>query len=220
MVILQDMYLEIDGQGYELISSSEAGISLDFKNPELPIIYAHPLQSIDQVKSFVRAFKKPNPFVQTSPVSNLEFLQINIFDSKVAVKIVRAPKFSCFWKGDTATCSLPNRMDMGNDIIQEKIADHLFEQFIQHRVSYWEEELNVLIGEIHFRKMQRQHFSLKKENSDLTFNKNNKQFTKRINDYMVCKAILTLFNDRTKTNKHLQAYFAEQQQIEKIIEHG
>ncbi|MGN5954445.1 hypothetical protein ACP6L2_07505 [Sphingobacterium lactis] len=220
MVNLQDMYLEIDGQGYELISSSEAGISLDFKNPELPIIYAHPLQSIDQVKSFVRAFKKPNPFVHTSSVSHLEFLQLNIFDSKVAVKIARAPKFSCFWKGDMATCSLPNRMDMGNDVIQKKIADYLFEQFIQHRVSYWEEELNVLIGEIHFRKMQRQHFSLKKENSDLTFNKNNKQFPKRINDYIVCKAILSLFNDRTKTIKLLQAYFAEEQQIERIIDHG
>ncbi|MGV6944114.1 hypothetical protein [Sphingobacterium kyonggiense] len=220
MVNLQDMYLEIDGQGYELISSSEAGISLDFKNPELPIIYAHPLQSIDQVKSFVRAFKKPNPFVHTSPVSNLEFLQINIFDSKVAVKIVRASKFSCFWKGDMATCSLPNRMDMENDDIQEKIADHLFEQFIRHRVSYWEEELNVLIGEIHFRKMQRQHFSLKKENSDLTFNKNNKQCTKRINDYMVCKAILSLFNDRTKTNKLLQAYFTDQEQLERMIYYG
>lgn len=220
MVNLQDMYLEIDGQGYELISSSVAGISLDFKNPELPIIYAHPLQSIDQVKSFVRAFKKPNPFVHTSPISHLEFLQINIFDSKVAVKIVRAPKFSCFWKGDMATCSLPNRMDMENDDIQEKIADHLFEQFIRHRVSYWEEELNVLIGEIHFRKMQRQHFSLKKENSDLTFNKNNKQCTKRINDYMVCKAILSLFNDRTKTNKLLQAYFTDQEQLERMIYYG
>lgn len=214
------MYLEIDGQGYELISSSEAGISLDFKNPELPIIYAHPLQSIDQVKSFVRAFKKPNPFVHASPISNLEFLQINIFDSKVAVKIVRSTKFSCFWKGDMATCSLPNRMDMGNDSIQEKIADHLFEQFIRHRVSYWEEELNVLIGEIHFRRMQRQHFSLKNENCDLTFNKNNKQFTKRINDYMVCKAILSLFNDRTKTNNLLKAYFTDQEQLERMINYG
>lgn len=220
MVNLQDMYLEIDGQGYELISSSEAGISLDFKNPELPIIYAHPLQSIDQVKSFVRAFKKPNPFVHTPPVANLEFLQINIFDSKVPVKIVRASKFSCFWKGDMATCSLPSRIDIANDSIHEKIADHLFELFIRHRVSYWEEELNVLIGEIHFRKMQKQHFNIKNEHTDLTFNKNNKQFPKRINDYFVCKAILSLFNDRTKTIKLLQAYFAEQKQIERIIEHG
>lgn len=178
------MYLEIDGKGYELVSSTEEGIILDLKNPALPTIYAHPLISMEEVKTYIRQQTFRFPSIEKREIT-LEFMHMDLFDKKTAVKITRGNKFDCFEKGDMVYCQIKKNEIINEEKLQEKIAGKIFEQFILNRVSHWEEELGYLISQISFRKLRSSPYVVDKSEKSITFNKKNIALSKQMNDSLV-----------------------------------
>jgi hypothetical protein len=83
------MNIPIAGKDYKLISTDQDGIYIDYTDPDLPIIYAHALISIDDVISYIKECKPIALKKSSEAVIPLEYFKVHVFNQLYPVKIHR-----------------------------------------------------------------------------------------------------------------------------------
>lgn len=212
------MLIKVDDKEYQLITTEKKGIR--FSNPanEIPIVYAHAQNSLDEVAAYIRQFQQPHQ-LQPQASSMLEFFRIELFDRKYAVKITRNEAFSPYIKGDLVYCSAKTNTDIQDEKFAKQLRLQLFEQHIRQRVGHWEEQLQVLANEISFRLLKASPYLSNADTKNICFNKQLMDLSMRTIDYFVFSALLPLLEDADEPAL-IGEYFPDIDQLLKQFDYG
>jgi|GEM_PF-1023311 len=191
------MLIKVDDKDYNLLTTEKREIRILNLHEDVPTVYAHAQNSLDEVAAYIRQFQQSSAF-QVVPESMLEFFRIDLFGKKYPVKIIRNEDFQPYIKADLVYCSAKANTDIQQTKFAENLREQLFQQYVLQRVSHWEEQLNVLANDIHFRMLKASPYKTNVDNANITFNKQIKDLSLRTIDYFVFSAILPLLPEENE----------------------
>jgi len=212
------MIIQIENKDYKLIPTEEEGIRIDDKNKEIPTIYAAARYSINELATYIQQYSK-NRKLKTNPDEDfIEFFTINLFDKKYPARAFQSGNSRPYLKNDIIYYSKNNVSRINHEKLIAYISDSIFEQCILDFVSFWEEEFNLLIQDITFKKMSSSLYLVKQ--GSIIYNKSNRLFNRRVNEYLVAKALLEIAGQNKIYTSKFSQYFLDLKQIEKLISYG
>jgi len=212
------MIIWIENREYQLISNAANSIHIDYKNPELPVIYASASLSIDELTTYVKQYAKKNRLITQAETESFDFFTINLFDNSYPVKPINEGKSKPYLKNNIIYFSKSEFKSKTQKKLEESIHDIIFEQSILVLIAKWEEILNILVEEVIFKKLPSNYYKI--SNQKLLFNKKNSSLSLKINEYLILKALLDLTESKSRIQYKLEQYFSDHKQIEKILAYG
>src|SRR5690606_41164120 len=79
------MLIKVDEKDYNLLTTEKREIRIANLQEDIPTVYAHAQNSLDEVATYIRQFQQSSAF-QVAPESMLEFFRIDLFGKKYPVR--------------------------------------------------------------------------------------------------------------------------------------
>lgn len=205
------MIVEIANKTFQIVITDKAQINIDW-NQNPPAIYSPAHIRKDELEEYI---KNQSEAITTEESYHYHDQPIVLFQENYLLKIVENQTQSkVVLKNRTITISTKKTANW------TKILDNwkkvFIEQIVIKRISYWEEELNLLINKIHFRTLKNKFYTINKEKIDITFSSNIYLLSEVQLQYLTFKTIQELFHSK-KLNTEL--YFSNEDQLQEELQY-
>lgn len=211
------MIIQVEGKEYLLVVSAEDSIRIESNGKEIPLIFAPAHLSVPELTTYIKQFARQGT-KKIQPDNTLDFFTIPLFGKTYAVRPVKSGQSKPYLKNDIIYYSPSTFNFRSQEKLESQLGQIIFEQMIMNLIGKWEELFQVLVDDIHFKKLARSPYIIK--DHSLTYNNSNIQLDIRVNDYLLAKALIEVKGKNTFSSNILENYFPEIRQIEKILSYG
>jgi|SRR5690606_3571109 len=187
------MYIWIDQIKYALHCHPSSEIRLvQPAEGGLPVIYAPANCSLQRIKQYLRWGPTPAESTTEPALPAVMVDQMPLFGQIFSIRLQKNTATKIRWTANRIYCEENWYKRSSASLRADRITRTLFEQFIREAVSQWEDDLDILTGEIRTRRMTRSLYRVNLRNRDMVFNVQNSRLSLIHNECIVASALLAV----------------------------
>jgi len=212
------MYIWINQTKYELRCHQSEDIRLVYAAVgQIPVIYAPADCSVERLKQYLQWQPKRSPTPSPDIPLPLVFDRLQIFDQSFSIKLQQQQSQKLVFQRGMIYCDSDWYHNTAVHRRNELIINTVFEQSILQLVSQWEDHLQVLAGEIKFRKMTKSLYKIDRDSHKIVFNKSNARMAIKLNEWVVARALLHYCDNPKIGIQIIQQNLPDYRELEKHI---
>lgn len=212
------MYIWIDQIKYALHCHPSSEIRLvQPADGELPVIYAPANCSLQRIKQYLRWRPKPAASTAEPALPEVMVDQVPLFGQIFPIRLQKNTATKIRWAANRVYCDENWYNRSSASLRTDRITRTLFEQFIRQAVSQWEDDLNILTGEVRSRRMTKSLYRVNLRNRDMVFNVHNIRLSLAHNECIVASALLAVSSTPEDTYRRILRRTPNYEQLKREI---